>query len=140
MAKKEEEHPVNRYMRERIRQLRLAAHESQGDLANELKKSRVAISDIERGRVTVSAVDLAYISSHYDKPIGYFYPPRISVSKEQLSQLEEQLVYYFSQLPPTQQRIALEYVKQQMEITIKAEDGEFSDQYALYKSKNKKKS
>lgn len=138
MARKEEEHPVNSYMRDRIRQLRIAANESQGDLAKELNKSRVVISDIERGRVAVSAVDLAYIASHYDKPIGYFYPPRISASKDQLSQLEEELIYIFSQLPETQQRIALEYVKQQLNITMRAFERELDDQYSEDKTNNKK--
>jgi transcriptional regulator with XRE-family HTH domain len=140
MFRKPEDDELNRYIRERIRQVRTAAHESQGDLAKRLEKSRVTVSDMERGRVAVSAADLAFIAGNYDKPISFFYPPSISVNKDQLSQLEEELIFLFSQLPTTQQRIALEYIKQQVEITIKASDQEFEERYAEFKSNRKKTS
>jgi hypothetical protein len=90
---------------------------------------------MERGRVAVSAADLAFIAAFYEKPIGYFFPPSITVNKNRLSQLEEELIFLFSQLPNTQQRISLEYVKQQLEMTIKANEQELAAQYAEYKSK-----
>lgn len=135
--KPEDDGKVNRYIRERIRQVRTMASESQEDLAKKLKKSRVTISDMERGRVSVSAADLAYIAAFYEKPIGFFYPPSITVNKDQLSQLEEELIFLFSQLPTTQQHIALEYIKQQVEITIKAYDQDSNNLYAEFKSKKK---
>ncbi len=46
---------------------------SQEDLAKALQKSRVSISDIERGRVEISAADLGWIAAHYDKPISFFF-------------------------------------------------------------------
>jgi len=140
MFRKPEDDEVNRYIRERIRQVRTMASESQDDLAKKLEKSRVTVSDMERGRVAVSAADLALIAAYYEKPVSFFYPPRVTVNKDQLSQLEEELIILFSQLPPTQQRIALEYVKQQLEITIKADDQEFNDRYTEYKSKKGKTS
>ena len=138
--RKRKEDKVNRFIRERIRLARTAANETQGDLAKELYKLRVAMSDLERGRVEVSAADLTSIAAHYDKTISFFYPPRVTVNKDQLSQLEEELISLFSQLPTTQQRIALEYVKQQLDITIKASDQELNDEYAEFKSKQKKTS
>ena len=138
MSKQVEDDKVNRYIRERIHQVRTEANESQDQLAKRLEKSRVAVSDMERGRVAVSAADLAFIAAFYEKPIGYFFPPSITVNKDHLSQLEEELIYLFSQLPDTQQRISLEYVKQQLDITIKASEQEFNSQYAEFKSSKKK--
>ena len=100
----------------------MEAGESQDDLAKDFDKSRVAISDIERGRVAISAVDLGFIVAHYDKPISYFYPPRVKLEKTELSKLAEELLNYFEQLPDIQQYIALNYVKQQLDITQKAND------------------
>ncbi len=110
----------NRYIREKIKQARHEADESQGDLAKALGKSRVTISDIERGRVSIGASDLGIIAAHYEKPISYFYPPRVVVKKDELDQLEEELIFLFSQLPEIQKRISLEYIKQQVDITNKA--------------------
>ena len=80
---------ANQYIRGKIRQARNEAHESQEDLAKALRKSRVSISDIERGRVEISAVDLGWIAAHYDKPISFFFPSRVSVDKSELSALDE---------------------------------------------------
>lgn len=60
-TKPEDNGKVNRYIRGQIRQVRTMAGESQNVMAKKLNKSRVTISDMERGRVTVSAEDLAYI-------------------------------------------------------------------------------
>jgi transcriptional regulator with XRE-family HTH domain len=128
----------NRTIQERVRQVRTEANESQDQLAKRLEKPRVAVSDMERGRVAVSAADLAFIAAFYERPIDYFSPPSITINKDQLSQLEEELIFLFLQLPSTQQRIALEYVKQQLDITIKANEQELNSQYAEFKSSKKK--
>jgi len=113
---------VNKLIREKIRQARLNAKESQEDLAGVLNKSRVTISDMERGRVAINASDLGFIAAHYDKPISYFFPPRVIIKKEELSQLDEELLFLFFQLPDIQKHIALEYIRQQVEITKKANE------------------
>lgn len=110
----------NRFIRERIRQARLDAKESQEELAKALDKSRVTISDMERGRVEINAADLGFIAAHYDKPISYFYPPRVVIDKDELSALDEELLFLFFQLPDTQKRISIEYTRQQVEITTRA--------------------
>lgn len=120
MFKKSQDEAVNRYIRERVRQARVEANESQEDLSLALEKSRVAVSDLERGRVTVSASDLATVAMHYEKPISFFYPPRISISKKDLTSIEQELIILFSQLPDIQQQISLEYVRQQLVITDRA--------------------
>ena len=79
---------------------------------------------MERGRVVIGAADLGSIAAHYEKPISYFYPPRVTVNKSGLSKLDEELLFLFSQLSETQKLINIEYVKQQVEITNKALDRE----------------
>jgi len=111
---------ANQYIRGKIRQARNEAQESQEDLAKALQKSRVSVSDIERGRVEIGAAGLGWIAAHYEKPISYFYPPRVSVDKNELSELDEELLFLFFQLPETQKLIALEYIRQQVEIINRA--------------------
>ena len=121
MFKSRRSDKLNTYIRERIKQARLEASETQKDLARKMEKTREAISDLERGRVSVNASDLGFIAAYYDKPISYFYPPRLKINKEDLSSLDEELLIVFWQLPEIQQHIAFEYVKQQLEIVNKAE-------------------
>lgn len=113
---------ANRYIREKIRQARTEANESQEDLAQAMGKSRVTISDIERGRVIIGASDLGFIAAYYDKPVSYFYPPRVTYQQGELTPLQEELLSMFDMLPETQQLIALEYIKQQLQITQKARE------------------
>jgi len=136
--KKYPEIDINHYIRGRIKQARTEANETQEDLAKVLEKSRVAVSDIERGRVEVGASDLTYIAHHYKKPISYFYPPIVSVHGK-LSAIEEELLIRFAGIPETQQYIALEYVKQQAELTRKAVDREHADEIAMVRSEARKK-
>ena len=106
---------------------RLVSRETQEDLAKVLQKNRVAVSDLERGRVSVNASDLGFIAAYYDKTISYFYPPRLKIDKDDLSSLDEELLMIFWQLPEIQQHIALEYVKQQLEVVYKAESRSRAD-------------
>lgn len=129
---------INHYIRGRIKQARTEANETQEDLAKILGKSRVAVSDIERGRVEIGASDLTYIAHHYKKPISYFYPPIVSVQGK-LSAIEEELLTHFAGIPETQQYIALEYVKQQAELTKKAVDREHADEIAKIRSETMEK-
>jgi len=110
---------ANKYIREKIREARTEANESQDDLARILNKSRVTISDMERGRVVVSASDILLIALALEKPISYFFPPQASYPKDELTPLHEELLSTFDMLPETQQMIALEYIKQQLQITQK---------------------
>ncbi|MFN8378113.1 MAG: helix-turn-helix domain-containing protein [Anaerolineae bacterium] len=109
-----QENKVNRYIRERIRAAREEAGESQDDLAKVLYKGRVAISDLERGRVNVDASELVSIALHYYKPIAYFFPPYPNMGvRGELTVLEQQLIMEFRRLPEPQRLIALDYVTQQ---------------------------
>lgn len=118
----------NRYIRERVRLARTDASESQDDLAKAFGKSRVTISDMERGRVKICASDLIFIAAHYEKPISFFYPLGVVINKEELTPLDEELLFLFFQLPDTQKHIAIEYIKQQVELTNKAYDRKFKEE------------
>jgi len=57
----------------RIRDARKSRHLTQKDLANLLGRTAASISDLERGKVQVSAADLKMIADYLEKPIEYFY-------------------------------------------------------------------
>jgi transcriptional regulator with XRE-family HTH domain len=58
---------------QRIRAARQLRNKTQQDLAAKLGKTAAAISDMERGKVHVSASDLSIISNILDMPIEYFF-------------------------------------------------------------------
>ena len=64
-----------RFISERVRDARRERSKSQQDLARSLYKTGKVISDIERGREQVSAVQLADLARRFQKPIT-FSPPR----------------------------------------------------------------
>ncbi len=70
----------------------------------------------------ISASDLRWTAEHYDKPTSYFFPKGFAIKKDDLSPLDEELLLLFFQLPETQKLIALEYTRQQVDITEKASD------------------
>jgi transcriptional regulator with XRE-family HTH domain len=73
--KRHKDNPYDEYIRERIRLARTEAGDSQNDLAKAYQKSRVAISDIERCRVAISAVDRALLQHITINPLAIFVPP-----------------------------------------------------------------
>ena len=62
------------YIREHIKQARESKRMSQEELGKVIGKTNVTISDIERGKVGVSAVDLALIAKALNKPLSFFIP------------------------------------------------------------------
>lgn len=122
-----QEDSINKYIQQRIREARNEASETQDDLAESLRKNRVSISDIERGRIAINAADLAQIAFHYGKPISYFFPERLTISKETLSNLDEELLALFWELYDDQKYLAIENIRQQVEISRKARNRMFDD-------------
>ena len=57
----------------RIKEARISKGLTQQDIADHLGKTAAAISDLERGRVQVSAIDLYKISEKLNTPIEYFF-------------------------------------------------------------------
>ena len=120
-------HAGKKFIRDKVKQARVEAKDSQNDLALALGKSRVTISDMERGRVVINANDLLVIAINYNKPISYFFPPELVVSKEHLTPIEEELLFLFYKLPNSQQIITVEYIREQVTIIKKVFDKINSD-------------
>lgn len=64
---------MNERIVSKIKEARIEMEYTQKDLATHLGKTAAAISDLERGKVQVSANDLYKISQFLLKPIEYFY-------------------------------------------------------------------
>lgn len=64
---------TNEAIAERIKQARIERGLTQKDLAVHLNKTSSNVSDIERCRVQVSAVDLYILAHALNKPIEYFF-------------------------------------------------------------------
>jgi len=64
---------MNERIVKRIKQARTERGLTQQDLANHLGRTAAAISELERGKVQVSASDLYQIAQLLNKPIEYFY-------------------------------------------------------------------
>jgi transcriptional regulator with XRE-family HTH domain len=64
---------TNKEIVERIREARQSKGITQQNLAEILGKTSAAISDMERGKVQISASELAIIANTLDTPIEYFY-------------------------------------------------------------------
>lgn len=64
---------TNESIVERIKTARIERGLTQKDLADHFGKTPASISDLERGRVQVSAIELYAIAKLLDKPIEYFY-------------------------------------------------------------------
>lgn len=118
---------INQYVREQIRRARSEARATQQDVAEVLGKTRVVVSDIERGRVNVSVSDLSLIADYFHKPISYFFPPYNSTAAE-LSPREEALLVQFSGLPRIDQLIVIEGVRARRELVQRARAQEEGDE------------
>jgi transcriptional regulator with XRE-family HTH domain len=64
---------MNETIVKKIKDARIERGLTQKDLADHLDKTAAAISDLERGKVQVSASDLYKIAELLNKPIEYFY-------------------------------------------------------------------
>ena len=64
---------MNEIIAQRVREARKERGLTQQDLADHLGRTAAAISDLERGKVQVSAGDLYKIAVFLNKPIEYFY-------------------------------------------------------------------
>lgn len=137
LIRRSKEDKVNKYIRARIYQARTEASRSQDELAKELEKSRVAITDMESGRVSIHADDLTKIAIYFHKPVSFFYPPAVKVEGA-LSPMEEELLNEFALLPDEQQYIALEYVKQQGDLARKARDRANKDEASKIRAEMKR--
>jgi transcriptional regulator with XRE-family HTH domain len=79
---------------ELVRQARTEAGLSQAELARRVYLKQSSVSKIEAGNRSISTEDLLYLCLALDKPIGYFFPPRVSRELPQgdSSPLEQELL------------------------------------------------
>jgi transcriptional regulator with XRE-family HTH domain len=83
----------------RIKQARIERSFTQQDLAKFLNKSASNVSDMERGRVQVSALDLYVLAQALNKSVGYFFEePWVD------GPIEDILVLLRNQTPEARQR------------------------------------
>jgi transcriptional regulator with XRE-family HTH domain len=88
-----------------IKKARLDADRTQLELANHLGKTSASISDIERGKVHISASELFEVAKFLEKPIEFFYGAEIkepikghleaSVQNSDKNELEEIMTMLF---------------------------------------------
>jgi transcriptional regulator with XRE-family HTH domain len=64
---------MNTEIIKKIRETRLHKHITQSEIAELLGKSPAAISDLERGKVQISAAELYLIAEFLEVPIDYFF-------------------------------------------------------------------
>jgi len=82
---------------ELIRKARLDAHLSQSELANSAYLNQAAVSQIEKGKRSVSAEEIVYLSVALNKPIIYFFPvdylsDDMKFTQDDLSLLDKELL------------------------------------------------
>lgn len=83
----------------RIRAARSERGYTQKDLADHLNKTQATVSDLERGKVQISASELYDIALYLNKPIEYFYG-------EEVGDKEIQDMVAVLRKQPAEQRIA----------------------------------
>ncbi len=83
----------------RIRQARVESHLNQTELADKLNKKQTSISEIERGKIEITASTLLKIAITLEKPVSYFFPQWIhsivqpeknSITRSRTSHLREE--------------------------------------------------
>jgi transcriptional regulator with XRE-family HTH domain len=101
------------FVRERIRRARKEKGLSQQAMGRLFQLTQATISDIERGRVQVTAGQLMRFAQILGKPITYFFPSGIGGDT---SSLESELIDSFRSLPESWQRSAAGHVKTQLQL------------------------
>jgi transcriptional regulator with XRE-family HTH domain len=90
---------ISHYLRKRIKEARKQEGMTQEELAGHLHKNRVGVCDLERGRVHVSASDIALIAKALNRPVSYFFPPDFAEDQSSpLSPAERELIRLFRKL------------------------------------------
>ena len=101
-------------MGELIRKARKDAGLTQKQLAEIIHCKRLAISEMEHGKVEISARTIPLLASSLDKPISYFFPDYVQkeITFEQLSPQEQELLIHFRNIWPEHLReVAINLIK-----------------------------
>ena len=113
----ETEKPPNKQMSamgELIRKARQDAGLTQAQLAKKIHLKRLAVSEMENGKVEISAQTIPLLASSLDKPISYFFPAYVQkeITSEQLSPEEQELLIHFRNIWPEHLReVAINLIK-----------------------------
>jgi transcriptional regulator with XRE-family HTH domain len=113
----ETEKPPNKQISalgELIRKAREDAGLTQAQLAKNIHRKRLAVSEMENGKVEISAQTIPLLASSLDKPISYFFPAYVEkeITTEQLSPQEQELLIHFRTIWPEHLReVAIDLIK-----------------------------
>lgn len=103
----------------RIRDARQEKEWTQTQLAKAVYKSQGNISDYERGRLAINAVDLMFIAIYLEKPITFFFPRRVGgVTQGDLADKEKELIHYTRDIPDEMFELLLDQAKKYREIVL----------------------
>ncbi len=108
MARQEKE--IKDFVGQKIKDARQHANLSQARLATLLGLSQAHVSDIERGEITVSSLQLVQLGDIFKKPISYFFPSNL---EQDVTELESRLLDLFRQFPERWQQRVLHLVNMQ---------------------------
>lgn len=101
-------------MGELIRKAREDAGLTQAQLAKKIHLKRLAVSEMENGKVEISAQTIPLLASSLDKPISYFFPAygQKEITSAQLSPEEQELLIHFRNIWPEHLReVAINLIK-----------------------------
>ncbi len=102
------------YMGKQIRQARENLGMSQDELGEMIYRKRLAVSEMENGKVEISAWVLPLLANALRKPLSYFFPPnlRTDIPNESLNQYEHELVENFRDISDEHLcKVAIDLVK-----------------------------
>jgi transcriptional regulator with XRE-family HTH domain len=103
-----------RAMGELIRKAREDAGLTQAQLAKKIHRKRLAISEMENGKVEINGGIIPLLASSLDKPISYFFRAYVQkeITSEQLSPQEQELLIHFRNIWPEHLReVAINLIK-----------------------------
>lgn len=103
---------IGEFIRQRFREAKAEARWSQREMAALLGVSQSTVSDIERGRVRITADDLARFTGRLQKPITYFYPAGMEADDDK----EADLLNLFRSLPQKWKQHIMSVVKRECEV------------------------
>lgn len=113
---------MNDLIVKRIRETRLERQLTQQDLANCLGRTAASISDLERGKVQVSANDLQKLASYLNKPIEYFY------GEEYTGDDVEDLISIIRRLDPEIRSLQIPAIKSIILVQQKSDEFDFESE------------
>jgi transcriptional regulator with XRE-family HTH domain len=108
--------PLNETIVKRIKDTRIERGLTQQDLANQLGRTAASISDLERGKVQITASDLFQLARYLNKPIEYFY------GEEYFGEDVEDLISIIRRIDPDTRKLQLPIIKSILLLQQKVDD------------------